>query len=197
MVLFFAEPITDKVRFDMLVNLITGLLGGIVGAVIGAYWSDYFQRKGEDRRKKEVAKALAFELLSIRDLVPQKKDLITKLGNTFKLDRYPNITPIPFPKAIYSQFLPTLYTELSIEQVGTLYLIYTYLGIVDDTLNNLDAIVAESKQRYTFHNQGHMGAAMKMGELEQILDRALDLLNYNIDGKTKQYQYNEVYFGAL
>jgi hypothetical protein len=170
-------------------SIAISLISALVGAVIGAWLSNYWQNKNEKKRKKEVHNALLSELRDNLNFLPKKSDLLTKLRIDFAINRYLPVIPIPFSKAIYVSYLPMLYNDLKPEQVRQLHLIYFYLSTIDDALNKLDAIVAESKAQ---HNtmQPCVGAQQRIDDLQRVSDLAKDLLSHYLDGTKQQLPHN-------
>lgn len=139
-------------------------------------------------RQDEILLSLRSELKMIHAMLEKQQVWFSSLRNELGMNRYSRITPIPFPRVIYDNHLPAIYSCLKQEDLSLLHLAYSYLAIIDSSLARFGEIIEESKKTYVA-TQPYAGAQIRVDDLRQIGMKALDIICHHLTEAPLQYPH--------
>jgi len=152
------------------------------------------ERLAGEERQREIVSALRAELQQIHALLDCQQDWFSKLRNHLGTNTYSRISHIPFPRAIYDGQRVAIYSCMPHEQLQLLHLAYSYLSIIDATLDKFDSIVEQSVRTYPEY-QRYAGAQMRVDELKLTGLKAKDIIIHHLTGSKLEYVHSPTHLG--
>ena len=134
--------------------------------------------------------ALRSEMQLILSKLEKQKTWLSQLRNELGINTYNRFSNIRFPRAIYDNHLPVIFSSMDSEDLRLLHLGYSYLSIIDDTLGDFDSIVDQSKRSYVEY-QRYAGAQMRVDELQRVGQLARDIFEHHLTGTKLQFQHSD------